>query len=396
MVPMSSLLPPSAADADASAGRTRPSPDPARLAPSLRRVLLVKLSSLGDIVHALPLADALRAALPDAHIAWAVRRRFADLLLGNPNLDRVYILEGGGIGDVLALGKTLRRVGGPFDAALDAQGLLISGLVARLSGAPLRIGLDRNREGNALWMTHPVVPAKGRVHMVGALLGFCDALGLPRSEPRPQHYLADAEPERAEELLAGGPAAGGRAPRAGLIVGASSADKAWPPARWAELARRLADHGVRPVLLGGPGEAAAAAVIAEEAKAAAPLNLAGKTASLRVLASVLARCAVVIGGDSGPTHLAVAVGTPAVGLYGVTDPARTGPGWGPAQAVVLDHCEGDAPPETRRPRHPAVPDALARIPAEAVLGAVLGLLPASAAAGAGPPPRRRSSTIRRA
>lgn len=102
-------------------------------------------------------------------------------------------------------------------------------------------------------------------------------------------------------------------------------------------------------------------------------NLAGKT-PLRVLASLLACCDVVVGGDSGPTHLAVAVGTPVVGLYGVTDPVRTGPDWGPAPAVVLDFAEQDAPPAQRRPRHPAVADALARIPPEAVAEATLRLL----------------------
>src|SRR5919107_1262175 len=84
--------------------------------------------------------------------------------------------------DLLRMGATLRRRN--FDTALDAQGLLVSGVVARLSGAPLRVGLDRNREGNALFLTHPVVPARQRAHMVDKLLGFCDALGLPRTPPR--------------------------------------------------------------------------------------------------------------------------------------------------------------------------------------------------------------------
>jgi lipopolysaccharide heptosyltransferase I len=335
---------------------------------ALRRLLLVKLSSLGDVVHALPLAEALRAALPDAFLGWAVKRRFADLLDGNPNLDAVYTLEGGGARDLLALGKRLRRE--RFDAALDAQGLLVSGLVTRLSGAPLRVGLDRNREGNALWLTHPVVSAKGRVHMAHALLGFCDALGVPRPPtPRPQTYLAEGEAARAEALLA----SAGPGPYIGCIVGASTPDKAWPEARWVELARRVAAEGLRPILLGGSGEAAMADRITGGQEAGGGVaNLTGKT-TVRVLASVLARCAVVVGGDSGPTHLAVAVGTPVVGLYGVTDPARTGPDWGPAAAVTLDFNE-DAPPEIRRPRHSTVPDALARIPAAAAADAVRALL----------------------
>jgi heptosyltransferase-1 len=334
----------------------------------LRRLLLVKLSSLGDVVHALPLADALRAGLGDIVVlGWAVRSKFADLLHGNPNLDTVYELRGSGMGDILAFGRALKTK--QFDTALDAQGLLVSGLVSRLSGAPLRIGLDANREGNALFMTRPVVPAKGRTHVVDKLLGFCDALGIPRLAPHPQRYLADGEAVAAEELLC----SAGASPRVGCIVGASTPEKAWPVERWVDAARRQADQGVRVVLLGGPGETATAEAIVRGAAGAVAANLVGKTAP-RVLAAVLARCQVVIGGDSGPTHLAVAVGTPVVGLYGVTDPARTGPCWGPAPAVVLDYAEEDAPPEERRPRHPTVPGALARIPAEATAKAALALL----------------------
>lgn len=339
--------------------------DPARL----RRVLLVKLSSLGDVVHALPLAESLRAGLgPDAHLAWAVQERFAGLLDGNPHLNATYILQKKRLGPVLSLGSRLRADG--FDAALDTQGLLVSGLVTRLSGAPLRIGLDRNREGNALLMTHPVVRARHRGHIVEKLLGFCDALGVPRLPARPQRYLADAEADTAATLLAGADADG---PVVGCIVGASTAEKAWPVERWSELARLLADKGARVVLLGGPGEVETARAIVGQTKGAVATDLTGKT-PLRVLAAILARCQVVVGGDSGPTHLAVAVGTPVVGLYGVTDPAMTGPCWGPAPAVVLDYAEADAPPALRRPRRPTLPDALARIPASAAAEAALSLL----------------------
>lgn len=333
-----------------------------------RRLLLVKLSSLGDIAHALPLADALRAGLgPDAFLGWAVRGAFAPLLAGNPNLDAVYAWNERGLHGLSGFARRLREE--RFDTALDAQGLLVSGLVAFLSGAPRRIGFDRNREGNALFMTEACVPARQRAHMVEKLLGFCDALRLPRLPPRPQAYLADAEAGRAEALLA--PAVGGKI--VGCIVGASTPDKAWPTTHWAQLARTLASAGLRPVLLGGPGEATAGQAIAEQAGAAVAANLIGRT-DLRTLGSTLARCAAVVGGDSGPTHLAVAVGTPVVGLYGVTDPARTGADWGAAPAIVLDHATADAPPERRRPRHATLPDALARIPVPAVAEAVQNLV----------------------
>jgi lipopolysaccharide heptosyltransferase I len=349
---------------------TRPDPP--------RRVLIVKLSSLGDVVHALPLAEALRAGLgPDAHIGWAARSKFADLLRGNPHVSRAYELAGTGAGDLLAFGRTLRAEN--FDVALDAQGLLVSGLVARLSGARTRIGYDWGREGNRLLMTHPVVPARPRIHVVERTLGFCDALGLPRLAPRPQAYLAADETGRAAELLAG-IETGSAGPLVGCIVGASTPEKAWPAERWAEMARLLAADGARVVLLGAKGEAEAAAAVEKQAGGAVAANLVGDTARPRELAAVLARCDVVVGGDSGPTHLAVALGVPVVGLYGVTDPARTGPRWGPAPAAVLDYAEADAPPESRRPRHPTVAGALARIPAAAAAEAARGLLAGAAAA----------------
>jgi lipopolysaccharide heptosyltransferase I len=336
--------------------------------PPPRRLLLVKLSSLGDVAHALPLAEALRAGLgPAVHIAWAVRAPFAPLLDGNPHLNAVHILPDTRARSLIAFVRLLRAE--RFDTALDAQGLLVSGIVTALSGAPRRIGFDRGREGNRLFLTDPIVPARARRHMVAKLLGFCDALGIPSLPPRPQTYLAQAGSARADELLRDI----GDGPVVGCIVGASTPEKAWPAASWSALAKTLAAEGISVVLLGGAGEAQAAEQIARDAEGAVAVNCAGQT-PLRVLATVLARCTVVVGGDSGPTHLAVAVGTRVVGLYGVTDPERTGPDWGPARSQTLDVAVDSAPPQTRRPRHPTVADALARIPVAAVTEAVRILL----------------------
>jgi ADP-heptose:LPS heptosyltransferase len=323
------------------------------------------------VVHALPLAEALRTGLgPSVEIVWAVRNKFADLLTGNPNLSQVYVLSGTGPRDLIGFGKRLRQGERAFDVALDAQGLLVSGIVTRLSGARLRIGLDLNREGNTHFLTHPVVPAKQRMHMVEKLMGFCDVLGVPRPAPQPQRYLAEGQREAARALLQ---RADGNGPLVGCIVGASTPEKTWPVERWVTLAGILTAQGARVVLLGGPGEAETAARITEESRGAVAANLVGQT-PLTTLASVMAKCDVVVGGDSGPTHLAVGVGTPVVGLYGVTDPVRTGPQWGVAPSITLDYAESDAPPEARRARHPTVGDALARIPALAVAEAAEKLI----------------------
>lgn len=336
-----------------------------------RRVLLVKLSSLGDVVHALPLAEALRAGLgPSVEIVWAVRDKFADLLYGNPNLMEVSKISGNGPRDLIAFGTLLRQGGQTFDVALDAQGLFVSGIVSRLSGARTRIGFDLNREGNTLFLTHPVVSTRPRMHMVEKLMGFCDALGIPRLAPRPQRYLAEGQSAAAQALLA---EAQGEGPTVGCIVGASTPEKTWPRTRWVALAGILKGNGIRVVLLGGPAEKEVADQIVKEAKGAVALNLVGRT-PLTTLASVMAQCDVVVGGDSGPTHLAVGVGASVVGLYGVTDPVRTGPHWGSAPSITLDFATADAPPENRRARHPTLTDGLSRIPADAVAEAAEKLL----------------------
>jgi len=304
---------------------------------------------------------------PEAHLAWAVRRPFANLLEGNPHLSALHVLEGRGFAEGVAFGKKLRAE--RFDTVLDPQGLFLSGLIALLTGAPRRIGLNLNREGNALFLTEPRVDGKTRRHQVEKLLGFCEAVGVARLAPQRQTYLADGEAAAAEALLSG--AAEG--PRVACIVGTSLPAKEWPLESWVALLKRLAAQGLKPVLLGGPGEAAAAERLVRETEGAVALNLVGKT-SLRQLASVLARCAVAVGGDTGPFHLAVAVGTPCVGLYGVTDPVRVGPTWGVAPAIVLDYVQKEAPPELRRTRHPMVPMPLARIPVEAVGEAVVRLI----------------------
>ncbi|MBC8143310.1 MAG: glycosyltransferase family 9 protein [Armatimonadetes bacterium] len=332
--------------------------------PTASRLLLVKLSSLGDVVHALPLLQALRAGLaPDAVIAWAVAKPFAPLLENNPHLSWTHVLPSKRAADVWKFGQELRSHG--YETAFDAQGLFVSGAVTALSGAARRVGFDGNREGNALFMTDAVVPSGERFHVVQRLLGFCDTLDIPRpARIEPQTYLTTTD---VSALLA--PLAGGDAPVVGCVIGASVANKSWTIERWQLCLRLMGEAGCRPVLLGAASDATSGDALA----ASGALNLVGKT-SLPELASVLAKCAVVIGPDSGATHLAVAVGTPVVGLYGVTDPAKTGVLWGSGPAMVLDYAETDAPPATRRARHPTLTDALARIPAQAVADAALRLI----------------------
>lgn len=287
------------------------------------RVLIVRLGALGDVVHTVPLAAALRRRFPDAAVDWVVDERYAPLLRTVPGLDRLVALPRRGrpaAAGWRALRRSLRAV--RYDVALDAQGLGKSALVARLSGARRVVGFAAPflRERWARWFyTETVDPGRPR-HVVDRNLGLLGALGVDdRGWSFPLRLPAQ-------------PADG--APRGRFAVlnpNAAWPTKRWPPERYGAVAEHLRRaHGLPCVVIWGPeDEARAAAVVAASGGAAAPAPPTG----LVELASLLRAAALLVSGDTGPLHLAAALGTPVVGLYGPSDPARNGP-WSPEDEVV--------------------------------------------------------------
>lgn len=335
----------------------------------IERLLVVKTSSIGDVIHALPIVRAMKDARPGLHLGWVVRRRCADVLRGNPAIDSLYEMpDEPSLGELLTLRRELRA--GRYHLALDMQGLVLSGLVTRLSGAPVRVGWDRNREGNALFLTHPLVPGKAKDrHEVDLLYGFAEALGVhaPHPEFTPQPYLAAEGAGKAQEWLSGL-----RRPRVALNVGASRAYKRWPVERWAQVAHGLLNRGYGLVFIGDKVDAEAVAQVKGEqtrwhVQTKFMRDLSGKT-TLREMASVLAACDLLVTADTGPMHVAVAVGTPVVALFGATDPRRHGP-YGARNVVLHDPAPG-AMGAGRRPTDDAGAASLARITPADVLAAV--------------------------
>ena len=163
---------------------------------SIGRLLIVKTSSIGDVIHALPIAQAIKEAHPDLMLGWVVRRRCADILRGCPWINTLHVVEDKpSFAQLARLRRELRRE--DYRCALDMQGLLLSGLITRLSGAPACLGWDRNREGNAFWLTHPIVPGRdsdrrGDRHEVDALYGFAEVFGVNSAHPEfsAQPFLA--------------------------------------------------------------------------------------------------------------------------------------------------------------------------------------------------------------
>jgi lipopolysaccharide heptosyltransferase I len=301
------------------------------------RIALVKLSAIGDVVHALPVAAALRAGLPQARLTWVVERREAAVLRGNPALSEIVPIDTRGwrrvrsalaiaeaAGAVVALGRHLGA--GRFDVAIDLQGLVKSGAVTAATRAPLRIGFAAaycRESTSTLFTNRRVTPPPSARHVVDQYLSLLEPLGVrPRSAEFPLPTDAGAE-ARVDEFLA----STGLKPQDRLVVlnpGAGRPDKRWPVARFRDLARSLVDDAGAAVLVAwGPNELDDARAIVDGSPAGR-VSLAPPT-DLDDLLAVLRRASVVVAGDTGPLHMAAALGTPCVGLYGPTSAERNGP-----------------------------------------------------------------------
>jgi heptosyltransferase I len=287
------------------------------------RILLVKLSSFGDVLHALPTLEAVRAAFPQAHLTWLVEAAYAPLVAGHPALDEVWVAPRLKPRQLAApanrriLTGLLRRLRTqPFDLVLDLQGLLKSAVWVALARSPRKVGYDRTREGSYLVLTERVQPYDPNAHAVLRYLNLAHYLGAAPAPPRFRLGLAtaiDLAPLLPIETR----------PLAVLHPGARWVTKLWPEASWASLAGWLAARGFGVALTGSPADRPQADRIAAQAGGAA-LNLAGRT-SLAELAAVLRQARLAVTTDTGAMHLAAALGTPVAALFGPTAPWRTGP-----------------------------------------------------------------------
>jgi heptosyltransferase-1 len=298
--------------------------------PGSTRILLVKLSSFGDVLHALPTLEALRELYPQGHITWLVEEAYAPLLVGHPALDEVWAVPRVRLGqkvgreEVLRLIRLLGRVrASRFDLAIDLQGLLKSALWVALAKSPRKVGYDRTRELSYLLLTERLPPYDPEAHAVWRYLNVARHLGAPPTLPRFRLGLTPAFPNS--------PAL----PHRDLVVlhpGARWATKLWPAANWAQLGDWLSrDQKLAVVITGSPGDRALAAQIMTKMREKA-WNLAGRT-SLPELAGIMQKARLAVTADTGPMHLAAALGTRVVAIFGPTAPGRTGP-FGEGHRVV--------------------------------------------------------------
>ncbi len=301
---------------------------------SARRILLVKPSALGDVVHTLPVAATLHRRYPNIPLDWLVEEEAADIVRGHPAVAEVI---------VSARKRWLRQLRCPaqipttvsemrrfaaelrhrrYDAVLDLQGLFKSALYVMATGAPTRVGFAEGRECAPWILTHRVVAPPQPVHAVERYLHLAAAMDATDPVREFRISLSPEDVATARSHLAACRVPPG-CPRVVVHPAARWPTKLWEVPRWRELATALLAEGIGVVLTGSPEDDA----IAEDISLGMnprPLSLVGRL-PLKQLVAVLQNVDLMITVDSGPMHIAAAVGTPVVALFGPTDPLRTGP-----------------------------------------------------------------------
>ncbi len=350
--------------------------------PSKARVLVVRLSALGDVVFAIPAVAALRQMLPDAQIDWLVEDRHASLLRSLPLKDELIIFprrewkQRGGLSRVWKHIRNLRGLE-KYDAVLDFQGNLKSSMQVRAVPSPLRLGFDRGvaKEG-ASRRYHHRVPNPGRVPRAQRDLALVREFARLKQLPWP---LADSNPNIgrwpmpaevvAEVAVSLAADAQQNRPLALLHTSVTSygKDKEWPLEAWVELIRGLTKRDQRVRLLWTPGDRPHVEKILSYCPQA---QLAPPTPSLEHLIALLDQAALTIGTDSGPVHLSALRGNHVLGLYGPTDPVRFAPPGANAQVISALPLEQEPPKRDRSCRSPL----MEQIAAADVLDRVLALL----------------------
>jgi len=296
-----------------------------------QRILIIKPSSFGDVIHALPVLSGLRREFPTAKISWLVSTSCAGLLEGHPALDDLIPFDRKRYGQIgrslpvtaafLEFVHALRAR--QFDLVLDLQGLFRSGFFSLASGAPVRVGFASARELAWIFYTHRVVIPDREMHAVDRNYLFARPLGfadVPITFDLPVRASARAV---VEQMLAREGIAPGR-PYLLIAPGTRWETKRWPADHFAAVARQAQlEHGLPIVLIGTSQEAEVARQVAASAGGRI-VNLTGKTTLAEVIALVAGATFAVMH-DSGPMHLATALGRPMVAIYGPTSPQRTGP-----------------------------------------------------------------------
>lgn len=333
------------------------------LNPTVARLLLIKPSSLGDIVHALPAFVALRARFPQAELSWLVKAQWSGILARVQGLDRIWRV-GPSLTDWLATIRQLREH--QFDLVVDLQGLFRSGAAAWLTGCGTRVGFATAREGSPLCYTHRVPVPTPEMHAVDRYLLVAQAVGctVDAAVSTACPIVPSAQDRDTARTLLQRAGVRDEQPWVAMSVSARWTTKRWRLESFIAVAQQLRRDGVPVVLIGAASDRADTQAVAEQAGA---VDLSGQT-GLELLPSVLQSAACFVTNDSGPMHVAAAMGTPVVALFGPTSEVRTGP-YG-ARHRVLTAPVPCRPCFSRTCRHGVPLECLTSISSESVVLAV--------------------------
>lgn len=292
-----------------------------------KKILIVKPSSLGDIVHSLPFLKAIREGFPSSEIHWVIARGLEDLLTGHPMIDKIWIINKDMWKKLSYLRDSLQEVRifmkrikeERYDIVIDLQGLLRSGIIVLSTGSSLRLGFEEAREGSRFFYTQKIKGGKD-VHAVDRYLKIASFLGCDIDDicfPLPLcHYPSPHLPFTGDYAV--------------MVPGARKPANRWPAHRFGELSSLLP---IKTLVIGSREDIHLADVVVEASKGNA-VSLAGKT-DLKSLIEVIRSARFVVSNDSGPMHIAVALGIPVFALFGPANPLRTGP-YGRGHTVIRE------------------------------------------------------------
>ncbi|OGS27717.1 MAG: lipopolysaccharide heptosyltransferase II [Elusimicrobia bacterium RIFOXYB2_FULL_48_7] len=306
----------------------------------MKKILIIKPSGIGDIVHSLPVVYGLRELYPDSKIYWLVFTRFEKILHNIPQVDKLILWDRkGGLGEYIRVIKEIRQE--QFDLVIDLQGLLRTAIISYFSGGKQRAGVSLLRE--FAWLFEkPIEKFDPGMHAVDRNYRVVKYLGGPRALPEPSVYLpwmrfTDDEKQTAAEFLSVTNTNKKTSPEKPLVLFVATSrglHKVWPWQNFANLGNLLmSKYDITPVFLGMKGEEGYIYDITMNLRGEF-IDLSGKT-DLRTACAVISSCRLVIGNDTALIHIAAALNVPVIGLYGATDPAQVGP-YGEKNIVILN------------------------------------------------------------
>jgi lipopolysaccharide heptosyltransferase I len=295
-----------------------------------KKILVVKPSSLGDVVHSLPFLNVLRETFPKSEIHWVIAKGLEDLLRGHPMINKIWVINKDmwkklshihdSLYELRILLKGLKEEN--YDIVVDLQGLLRSGIITAFTAAPLRVGFQEAREGSRFFYTHRIKGGKD-IHAVDRYLKIAAFLGCDITEVCfPLPLYADSSLVTRYSLPTNNYAV--------IAPGARWKTKRWPPEKFGELTSLLP---LQTVIVGSKGDEGIAEEVVALSKGKA-MSLAGKT-NLRELIEIIRGARVFVSNDSGPMHIAAALGVTVFAIFGPTDPVRTGP-YGKGHIVIKE------------------------------------------------------------